>query len=122
MGEVAEMPRWFAGLDIATSASVMKEGFSNSVGEAMACGIPCVVTAVGDSARVVGETGCVVPAEDAPALAAAWCGLLAAGAEERQRRGAAARRRVVEQYSIQYVADAYFQLYDDVGRAAATPR
>lgn len=56
-------------LDICCSCSVWGEGQSNSVAEAMACGLPCVVTDVGDSARLVGSTGMVVPPGSAEALA-----------------------------------------------------
>ena len=45
--------------DLLVSSSV-GEGFSNAIGEAMAVELPCVVTDVGDSARVVGSTGWVV--------------------------------------------------------------
>ena len=58
-------------LDLACSCSVWGEGFSNSIAEAMACGLPCIVTDVGDSAAIVGEAGIVVPPGSPAALAQA---------------------------------------------------
>ncbi len=71
-GHLDDMPAFYSALDVATSTSRFGEGFSNAIAEAMACGIPCVVTDVGDSAAVVGTAGIVVPANDPAALAAAW--------------------------------------------------
>ena len=84
------------GLDIVCSSSSEGEGFSNAVAEAMACGRPCVVTDVGDSAFVVGDTGHSVPPRDPEALAAA---LLRALDELGTDAGARTRARVVEQFS-----------------------
>ena len=85
------------GLDILCSSSSEGEGFSNSVAEAMACGRSCVVTDVGDSAVVVGDTGWVVPSKAPDALADALLKALdAIGVEAGER----ARRRIVENFSV----------------------
>ena len=55
LGERFDIPRLTAALDIAVSSS-HAEGFPNVVGEAMACAVPCVVTDVGDSSWLVGDT------------------------------------------------------------------
>jgi glycosyltransferase involved in cell wall biosynthesis len=60
-GSRHDMPDVFNAMDIACSSSY-GEGFSNVIGEGMACGIPYVVTDVGDSASIVEGTGLVVPA------------------------------------------------------------
>jgi glycosyltransferase involved in cell wall biosynthesis len=88
----------YCALDILTSSSRYGEGFPNVVGEAMACGVPCVVTRCGDAPLLVGETGIVVPSGDPDALASAWRAL-AAG--ERSRLGTAARARVVEEFGVE---------------------
>jgi glycosyltransferase involved in cell wall biosynthesis len=115
LGERSDMPRIMAGLDVFSSSSAYGEGFPNVVGEAMACGVPCVVTDVGDSAAVVGETGVVVPPRDADALAEGWARLLDAGADGRRRLGEAARQRVQENYSLERVAGLYEALYSSLG-------
>lgn len=68
-GECGDMPAAYSALDVACLAS-LSEGLPNVVGEAMACGVPCVVTDVGDAARLVGQSGVVVPPGEPDALAA----------------------------------------------------
>ena len=110
LGLRRDIPRLLAALDVLTSSS-FGEGFPNAVGEAMACGVPCVVTDAGDSASLVGETGFVVPTEDPEALADAWKRILVLPAAERSARGEAARRRIVEHFSIEVMVDRYADLY-----------
>jgi glycosyltransferase involved in cell wall biosynthesis len=67
IGPRFDMPAVSNAFDIACSSS-SGEGFSNTIIEAMACGVPCVVTDVGDSAAIVGATGVVVPPSSPEAL------------------------------------------------------
>jgi glycosyltransferase involved in cell wall biosynthesis len=67
----AEMPLWFSAADVFAFASRL-EGFPNVVREAIACGTPCVATALPGMADVVGEeAGIVVPVDDVDAFAGA---------------------------------------------------
>jgi glycosyltransferase involved in cell wall biosynthesis len=113
MGFRRDVPQITAGLDIATTSS-FTEASPNVVGEAMASGVPCVVTDVGDSKDLVGDTGRAVPPKDPGALAAGWLELVEMGAGGRRRLGAAARERIVERFSIAAVAGQYRRTYAEL--------
>lgn len=110
LGRRTDIARVTAALDVAASSSV-GESFSNVIGEAMACGVPCVVTDVGDAAQIVGDTGRVVPPQRPEALAHAWGEMLAIPLEARGVLGARARQRIVALYSVNAMVDAYEGLY-----------
>jgi glycosyltransferase involved in cell wall biosynthesis len=113
LGEREDMPRLTAALDVATLSS-RGEGFPNALGEAMACGVPCVVTDVGDAGAIVGETGRLVPPGHPEALARAWAELLACSEEERRALGAAARERIAACFSLEQVVDQYEALWEQL--------
>ena len=108
-----DVPRLMAALDVATSSS-LGEAFPIVLIEAMACGVPCVATDVGDSALIVADTGIVVPADDPGALAEAWEQLLGLPVAERQDLGRRARDRVVSNYSIDHIASRFWGLYREI--------
>src|SRR5947207_1128674 len=110
LGERTDIARLTAALDIDCSAS-WSESFSNTIGEAMACGVPCVVTDVGESAHLVADTGLCVPPRDHQALAHAIHCLIEGGETYRRQLGAAARQRVLNEFSFATVAGRYQDLY-----------
>jgi glycosyltransferase involved in cell wall biosynthesis len=112
LGERHDIPDIVAGLDIATLPSAWGEGFPNVLGEAMASGVPCVTTDIGDSAWIVGRVGIVVPPRDAEALADALGRLVALGCEGRRQLGAAARARVIEHFEVDDIVGRYQGLYE----------
>lgn len=96
-----DMGNVFNALDLFVSSSI-SEGFSNVIAEAMACGVRCVVTNVGDSAWLVGDAGEVVPPRDPVALKEAIGKLF----DRRQHTSLQIRQRIVEQFSAErLVAD-----------------
>ena len=96
----AHMTDVYNGLDVLCSSSSYGEGFPNVLGEAMACGVPCVVTAVGDSARILGQSRFTVQAGDARALAERLNVLLNSSPDEIAQLAAAGRQRIVGEFSI----------------------
>jgi glycosyltransferase involved in cell wall biosynthesis len=114
--ESQDIPRYTAALDLATTSSSHGEAFPNVIGEAMCCGVPCVVTDVGDSAWIVGETGRVVPPKNPQLLAAAWQESIDLGAAGRARLGAAARQRAITYFSLDLVVGEYEKLYTSIAK------
>lgn len=113
LGRRADVSRLTAAFDIVASSS-MGEGFPNVLGEAMACGVPCVATNVGDSALIVGETGIIVPPKDPQALAAGWRKILTMSRAEREKLGLLARQRIEENFSLTAVVKRYENLYSEL--------
>ena len=114
LGERGDVAGLLAALDVYVSASTGIEAFSNSVGEAMSCALPCVVTDVGDSPFIVGDTGSVVPPRDPAALAAAMTEMIELGAARRAELGSRARRRITADFGIEAVASRYAALYSSL--------
>lgn len=106
LGECREIAALTAAFDIAMLSSAFGEGFPNVVAEAMATGVPCVVTDVGDAASIVNDTGRVVPPCSPDALAQALVAL-AADASLRAQLGAATRRRVLENFDLAHAVARY---------------
>jgi glycosyltransferase involved in cell wall biosynthesis len=108
-----DMARITAALDIATSSSCA-ESFPNVIGEAMSCGVPCVVTDVSDLIWIVGETGRVVPSRNAQALAGGMREMVEMGPRGRAALGKAARERVIKHFHLKEIESLYAALYEDV--------
>lgn len=111
LGRRRDAPRLQASFDLGTSSSA-GESLSLVVGEAMACAVPCVVTDVGGSAYLVGDTGRVVPPGDAAALAAGWHDLLALDPAARADLGRRARQRIADHFGLPQIVRHYEQLYE----------
>lgn len=102
-GVCLSMPAAYNALSVLVLSS-LEEGFPNVIGEAMACGVPCVTTRAGDAEALVGGTGFACEVGDDAALAAGVEALLGEDAQARAARAAAARARICDTYSAQALA------------------
>lgn len=110
MGLRHDVERILPGLDFLVSPS-LSEAFPVVVAEAMACGLPCIVTDVGDSAALVGHTGVVVPQNDTIALTNALQEMSELPERGRADLGLKARTLIRRKYSMDVIAETYHSLY-----------
>ncbi len=113
LGVRKDLNRIMPGLDLVCSSSI-EEGFSNVLGEAMACGVPCVATDVGENGFVIGDTGILVPPRQPESMAKAWSRMFEKSSEERRRLGERARERIVRDFSLPSVTSNYESVYHKV--------
>jgi len=110
-----DVPELLRAMDCFVLASTRTEGVPQSLLQAFAAGVPVVASAIGGIPEVVkdGETGMLVPPEDAAALARAIESVLSdrAAAAARALR---ARRLVEERFSHGAAISRLLALYDEV--------
>ncbi len=114
-----QVVRYLQACDIFTLPS-LREGLSCAVQEAMACGLPCVVTEVSGTRELInsGVSGVAIPPDDEPAAVGALAALLADG-DLRARMGKAARRHIETTFSLSGTVGRYEALYTAVTRGEA---
>ncbi|MEO6023947.1 MAG: glycosyltransferase [Burkholderiales bacterium] len=113
LGPRSDMSRMYNALDLYVLSS-KSESFPNVLGEASACGIPSITTDVGDAARIVGGTGCVVPPSCIDGLRGALRQMLSLGANERRSIGAHSRRNIVDHFGLPVAVRAYSEQYENL--------
>ena len=113
LGERADVPVCLAAMDIFCLSS-RTEGFPNVVGEAMAMGLPCVVTDVGDAAMLVADAGVVVPKENSVSLAQGLARILEMTPDVRQQLGQKAKARVHAEFTMERACERFEALYEQV--------
>ncbi len=121
-GERADVAGLMRGLDCFVLPS-LAEGVSNTILEAMACGLPVIATAVGGNVELVeeGRSGFLVPPADPQAMAARIIELADDG-ERARRLGAAGRRAVEQRFAMPVMVAGYQGLYDELLAARAPER
>lgn len=114
LGERHDMPALMAALDVLVVSSAWGESFPIVLGEAMASGVPCVTTDLGDSAWIVGDAGIVVPPRAPEALAEGMARLLTADVETRRQLGMRARARIAQKFGLARAIERYHDLYHEI--------
>jgi glycosyltransferase involved in cell wall biosynthesis len=94
--------------------SSSSEAFPNVLGEAMACGLPCIATNVGDCARLLDDNGQIIAAGDFIQMAEAMGKLAMMDADYRKKIGGMARARIISSYSLDATVAAYANLYHSI--------
>jgi glycosyltransferase involved in cell wall biosynthesis len=111
LGHRQDIPDLHAAADLLLSTSIFGEGFPNAVAEAMACGVPPVATDVGDSQRIVGDTGIIVQPRDVTAMVSAIARMQVESQAKRSALAAAARKRIEDHYSLDRMVSAFDALH-----------
>ncbi|HZW12293.1 MAG TPA: glycosyltransferase [Noviherbaspirillum sp.] len=110
LGERTDVPVCLAAMNVFCLSS-RAEAFPNVVGEAMAMGLPCVVTDVGDAAMLVADSGVVVPKEDSHALAQGVAGVLAMTPAARRELGQRAKARIHSEFTVDRTRERFEAIY-----------
>lgn len=110
--EESDTPAFMNALDICVLSSAWGEAFPNVLGEAMACGVPCVATDVGDCTDIVADTGLIVPPQAPEELARAILDVASLRPDCRRALGEKARARVAANYTLGQVRRRYEEVWN----------
>lgn len=110
LGRRGDVPDLMAGFDVLCQSS-LSEAFPSVLGEAMACGVPCAATDVGDSGIIIGDAGKVVPPRTPRALAEAVLALLSLDPSAKHQLAIQARASIAERYGLDSVVSRYLEVY-----------
>jgi glycosyltransferase involved in cell wall biosynthesis len=106
LDQISDMPAFYQSIDAFLMTSIT-EGFPNVLVEAMASGLPCISTDVGDAKYIIQDLGSIVPPRDANGLANAILNYVNLSVDEKHKLKQASRKRVEQNFSIEYISQQY---------------
>lgn len=110
LDQVSDMPAFYQSVDAFLMTSIT-EGFPNVLVEAMASGLPCISTDVGDAKYIVQDLGVIVPSRNVQALADAVLAYVQKTEAEKLTLKQTTRQRVEQNFSIEKVSQQYVQVW-----------
>ena len=120
LGRQTDVAGVYSAVDLAVSSSIL-EGFPNSVGEAMACRVPCAVTNAGGTAELVGNTARIVSCRRPDHLAEECVRVLRFSKEHRRDLGENGRARIIQHFGLDQIAQQYETLWQQVAGTLMPP-
>jgi len=115
VGEQSDVAFYLSAMDIFCLSSA-NEAFPNVVVEAMAMGLPCVVTRAGDAVDILGDDDFVVPARDSASLSVALLRMCRLDPFDRQILGERNAKKVRKEYEIESIRRRYDEVYEGLSR------
>jgi len=104
---------WICSFDILCLPSKV-EGFANVLGESMSCEVPCIASNIGDSARIISDTGWIFKSEDKESLIDLLITTYNLDKKKLKSIARKARRRIIENYSLSKTVSKYNSLYKSI--------
>jgi glycosyltransferase involved in cell wall biosynthesis len=114
LGRWTDMAQFHSACDVAVSSSAYGESFSNVLGEAMACGVPCISTRVGGAEELMGNIGRIVPPGDPIRLGEAVSEILLMPEDQHQDMSRMCRERVQQNFDINHIARTYMRFWEEL--------
>lgn len=104
----------FPVFDFHITPSNWGESFPNVIGEAMACGVPCIATDVGDSRNIIDTAGWIIPPNSPKDLTNSIEKFLQLTNQQQESMAIAARQRIVDHFNLDDVANTYYQVFQSI--------
>lgn len=110
LAERSDISKVMPGFDLLCLPS-LSEGFPNVVAEAMASGVPALVTDVGDAAIIVDNNDMVVAPADIKQLTEKLSNFIDKSSSEKKEISERVRKLIVTQFSVEHAWREYYKLY-----------
>ncbi|MBZ2192813.1 glycosyltransferase [Pseudoalteromonas arctica] len=106
-GMRSDVPKVMNALDLHVLPSAYGEGFPNVVAEAMACGVPCIATDVGDSDKIVLTTDFLCPPREPKLLSKKIESYYTLSDDVKSVMRIEASNKIIQNYSINKMVDSF---------------